>query len=139
MASSPEYKVDSIVLIDDNEVDNMVNQRILEKAHFAKYVYMYTSAKSALEFLKNIDRNPGFPEELIPKLIFLDINMPIMDGFSFIDALGKLSPRIRNKMKVILLSQSSNPQMITQAKKNNMVKDYLVKPLNAEMVKKLAV
>lgn len=139
MESSPKYKVDSIVLIDDNEVDNMVNQRILEAAQFAKNVYVYTSGKSALEFLKNLDRNPDFPQEWIPKLIFLDINMPIMDGFSFIEALDKLSPRIHKQMRVILLSQSSNPQVINQAKKNSLVKDYLVKPLNAEMVQKLAV
>lgn len=139
MESPESFKVDSIVLIDDNEVDNMVNQRILEAVKFAKFVYTYTSGKSALEFLKNIDRNPEFPTELIPKVVFLDINMPIMDGFSFIDSLDKLSPRIRGLMRVILLSQSSNPQMINQAKKNHMVQDYLVKPLNADMVQKIAV
>jgi CheY-like chemotaxis protein len=131
------YKVDCVALIDDNEVDNMINQKILESAGFAKHVYTYTSGKSALEFLKNIDRNPGFPDELIPKVVFLDINMPIMNGFSFIDSLEKLSSRIKSRLKIILLTQSDNPNDMQQAKRSKLVSSYLVKPLNAAMVKTL--
>lgn len=128
------FRFNSVVLIDDNEVDNMIHQKLLENSGFAKYVYTYTSGKSALEFFKNLDRNEDFPENLIPRVIFLDINMPIMSGFSFIEALQKLSPRVTKGIKIVLLTQSANPLDMQQAKKSKMVQDYLVKPLSAALI-----
>lgn len=131
------YRFTCAMLIDDNEVDNMINQKLLENANFAKHIYTYTSGKGALEFFKNIDRNPGFPEDLSPDIVFLDINMPIMNGFAFIDALNKLSDRVTSKLKILLLTQSASPQDIEQAKKSKIVVDYLVKPLNPTMIKEI--
>lgn len=131
------YRFTCAMLIDDNEVDNMINQKLLENANFAKHIYTYTSGKGALEFFKNIDRNPGFPEDLSPDIVFLDINMPIMNGFAFIDALNKLSDRVTSKLKILLLTQSASPQDIEQAKKSKIVVDYLVKPLNPAMIKEI--
>lgn len=137
MTDNSQYRYQCAMLIDDNEVDNMINQKLLENAHFAKHIYMYTSGKGALEFFKNIDRNPGFPEELIPDIVFLDINMPIMNGFAFIDSLNKLSDRITSRLKILLLTQSASPQDMQQAKKSKIVVDYLVKPLNDAMLKEV--
>lgn len=139
MSNDNSYRHACAMLIDDNEVDNMINQKLLENAHFAKNIYTYTSGKGALEFFKNIDRNPGFPEDLIPDIVFLDINMPIMNGFAFIDSLNKLSDRITSRLKILLLTQSASPQDMQQAKKSKIVVDYLVKPLNDAMLKEIKV
>lgn len=137
MASGKSFYYQCVMLIDDNEVDNMINQKLLENEKFARHIYTYTSGKGALEFFKNIDRNPDFPDELTPEAVFLDINMPIMNGFTFIDALHKLSDRITKRVKIYLLTQSADPQDMQHARKNKLVVDYLVKPMNAAMLKGL--
>lgn len=139
MAEDGQYRFDCVMLIDDNEVDTMINQKLLENDKFARHIYTYTSGKGALEFFKNIDRNKSFPAELTPEVVFLDINMPIMNGFAFIDALNKLSDRITDGLKILLLTQSDSPQDMQQAKKSKIVVDYLVKPLNPAMLKQIKV
>lgn len=134
---SKAKKAGCLLLIDDNEVDNMINLRLIEKLDFAEKIYTFTSGKGALEFFKNVDRIEGYPEEFIPNIIFLDINMPIMNGFSFIKALNKLSPQITEGLRVVLLTQSDSPQDIKQAKEYEKVIDYVVKPLNEEKLKQL--
>ena len=126
-----------VLLIDDNEVDNMINNRLIEKQGLASHVYTFTSGKGGLEFLKNIDKMDDFPPEFTPDIVFLDINMPIMNGFSFIKSLDKLSDRVTEGMRIVLLTQSDSPQDIKEARKFEKVIEYVVKPLNAEKLKAL--
>ncbi len=126
-----------VLLIDDNEVDNMINSRLIEKHGLTHHVYTFTSGKGGLEFLKNIDKMEDFPKGFTPDVVFLDINMPIMNGFSFIKSLDKLSDRVVQGMRIVLLTQSDSPQDIKEAKKFDKVIDYVVKPLNAEKIKAL--
>ena len=81
----PTSKYNSVMLIDDNEIDNFINQKMIEGCNFAERIYVHTSGKSAIEFLCNLARIKEVPEELIPEIIFVDINMPIMDGFQFLE------------------------------------------------------
>ena len=137
MAQNSPFKC--ILLVDDNEVDNMVNLRMMEKSNFAENIFTFTSGKGALEFFKNIDRISNFPENLIPQIIFLDINMPVMNGFAFIKAINKLSKKITDNLRIVLLSQSDSPQDIKQAKTLNYVVEYVVKPLNEAKLKELKI
>jgi hypothetical protein len=63
------------MLIDDNEVDNFINQRMIESCSFAGRIYVHSSSKSAIEFFKNFERIKDLPKSLLPSLIFLDINI----------------------------------------------------------------
>lgn len=132
-----DKKADCLLLIDDNEVDNMINLRLLEKIGFAENIYTFTSGKGALEFFKNIDRLKNFPTEMVPKVVFLDINMPIMNGFSFIKSLDKLSNAITDNIRIVLLTQSDSPQDVKHAKQFDKVIEYVVKPLNEEKLEQL--
>ena len=136
---SNNYRYHTVVLIDDNEVDNLINQKLMKSSNFAKFIYTYTSGKSALEFFKNIDKNEDFPRELIPELILLDINMPIMNGFSFLESFQKLSPNITNNTKIVLLTSSVNPQDIQRADESDFIIEYISKPLNKDKLKHVAV
>jgi len=127
-------KYSTIMLIDDNEIDNLINQKMIEAAAIADKIYTHTGAKSGLEFLRNMEKLE-LAEQILPDLIFLDIDMPLMDGFQFIDEFEKLSSLVKKKCKVIMLTSSINPQDYNRAKKYPMIKLFLNKPLSFDTIK----
>ncbi len=135
----PDSRFSTVMLIDDNEIDNFINQKMIEGCNFADKVYVHTSARSALEFLQNIERNENFPRELIPQVIFLDISMPIMDGFQFLDEFEKLSGNIRDGLKIMLLTSSINP--LDQQKSTSIpaIANYMNKPLTKDHLSNLSI
>lgn len=134
----PDSRFSTVMLIDDNEIDNFINQKMIEGCNFADKVYVHTSGRSALEFLQNIDRNENFPRELIPQVIFLDISMPMMDGFQFVDEFEKLSNNIREGVKIMLLTSSINP--LDQQKSTSIatIANYMNKPLTKDHLANLS-
>jgi CheY-like chemotaxis protein len=127
---APKCKHKTVMLIDDNEIDNFINEKLIKAYLFAENVYVHTSTKSALEFLKNLEVTfDELPAELIPSHILLDINMPILDGFHFLDEFEKFSGGIKDKIKVIMLTTSMNPMDIEKSKAYKSVAKFLHKPL----------
>jgi len=119
-------RFDQILLVDDNEIDNFINERIITSSGFAENVVVKFSADAALDYLREISSNPA----LIPDFIFLDLNMPVKDGFGFLNDYSQISEQVRNKSKVIVLSSSISPDDINRASVNPYVYKYLNKPLS---------
>jgi CheY-like chemotaxis protein len=113
------------MLVDDNDTDNFISKRIIEITKFAKRVIVKNSGKSALDYLKENEEN----EPELPNLIFLDINMPIVDGFVFLYEFEKFNDLIKDKCKVIILSSSDNKRDIDKIVNNNHVIKFITKPL----------
>jgi len=122
----------AVMLIDDNEIDNLINQKMIEAADISEHIYTHTGAKSAIEFLKNLEKIDKETKDVLPDVIFLDIDMPLMDGFQFLDEFGKLADDTRNKCKIVMLTSSINPQDVNKSKKYTYVKKYINKPLTQE-------
>lgn len=134
----PSRKYRTVMLIDDNEIDNLINQKMIEAATIAENIYTHTGAKSAIEFLRNMEKLE-VAKEVLPDVIFLDIDMPLMDGFQFLDEFEKLTERTRKMCKIIMLTSSINPQDFNKSKKYQNVKLYLNKPLSNESIQKIDV
>lgn len=133
-------KYHSVMLIDDNEIDNLINQKMVEAARLSDYIYTHTGAKSAIEFLKNIEQlEKDVVERVLPDVIFLDIDMPLMDGFQFLEEFNKLKDTTIKKCKIIMLTSSINPQDVSKSKKYEAVKKYLNKPLSQESLMDLSI
>ena len=135
--SGKKYR--TVMLIDDNEIDNLINQKMLEATGVAENIYTHTGAKSAIEFLRNLEKLHNIPSDVLPEVIFLDIDMPLMDGFQFLDEFGKLNEETQGKCKVVILTSSINPQDLSKSKNYPNVKEYLNKPLTQESLEALAV
>ena len=119
-------KFDRVLLIDDNDIDNFINERMITTNQFSKMVVVKNSGESALQFLRDNSDN----SDILPQIIFLDLNMPVMDGFSFLEAYENLPESILTTCKVIVLSSSISPEDINRASTNQYVVKYVNKPLN---------
>lgn len=129
-------KYRTVMLIDDNEIDNLINQKMIEAASITENIYTHTGAKSAIEFLRNMERL-DVADKVLPDIIFLDIDMPLMDGFQFLEEFEKLGGNTKKKCKIVMLTSSINPQDFSRSKKYENVKLYLNKPLTHENIIKL--
>ncbi len=122
---SEDRSIDIVMLVDDNDTDNFISKRIIEITKFAKRVEVKGSGKAALEYLRE-NENQG---DELPSLIFLDINMPIVDGFVFLYEFEKFNEIVKSKCKVIILSSSDNKRDIDKIVNNNHVIKFITKPL----------
>lgn len=123
-----------IVLIDDDAITNIVNRKIINFNFPTVRVSTYTDATRALNQLQqwaetNVKELPDF--------IFLDINMPVMDGWEFLDEFATLPPTAQQKTKVVMLTSSIDIHDITKAKTYKLVTDFLSKPLDKDYLKTL--
>jgi CheY-like chemotaxis protein len=123
MSTSARYPI--VMLVDDNELDNFINKKLLENENFADTILVHQSAQSALDELKKMDKGPD--------IIFLDIMMPHMDGFAFLEEFGKLSEQIK-KSRIIMLSTSESFKDLNRANQNKHVYKFLNKPLSKQVL-----
>lgn len=125
MTNAMENPIELVMLVDDNDTDNFISKRIIEITKFAQRVEIKNSGKSALQYLEQEQNNP----ENLPNLIFLDINMPIVDGFVFLFEFEMFPDTVKNKCKIVILSSSDNKRDIEKIVDNEYVIKFITKPL----------
>lgn len=121
-------KLSCILLIDDHEATNFIHQMIIEKSGCVEKIVSVNSGFRALEYLNNLTNQ-------LPNLIFLDINMPKMNGWQFLEAYKKLDPS--RKTNIVMLTASNNPSDLEKAMENPEVLDFKNKPLTTEILEEL--
>ena len=124
MISIPDLR---IILIDDNEVDLMLHEKLISIQQISRTVLSFNNANKALEFLSSNISLPRIP----PTVILLDIQMPEMDGFEFLEAFHSYPARIKSQCHVIMVSSSLDYGDISRTHANPIVVKLLKKPLMA--------
>jgi len=122
------------IVIDDDVLNNMICKITLEMALGAVQVETFSNAEIALEFIRT---NYEDVTDDAVTLILLDINMPIMSGWEFLDSFDAFSDEIKKQFRIYLLSSSVDDRDKEKAKQNRNVIDYLSKPLSKDMVKRI--
>ena len=124
-------KVLCTLLVDDDAITNYVNQLLLEELDVTEQVLIAHNGREALELIQQ-----QCAEDCCPELILLDINMPVMNGFEFLEAYRKLEWRDRQPGAVFMLTTSTHPLDIERLK-TLPIQGYLTKPLTREAVDSL--
>ncbi|MFD0750713.1 response regulator [Mucilaginibacter calamicampi] len=117
------------LLIDDNYIDNFVTSRLLENCNFADSIIISQSSSEAIEDLRD--------GKVAPDVIFLDLRMPVMDGFEFLQEYDKLEIE-KNGVKIFMLSSSLDPTDLRRSLANKYVTQFLHKPLTKKILEELS-
>lgn len=124
-------RIKKALLIDDTDIDQKLYRRILERSKIVDDVTSFTYAEDALEYLRT---NPS--EEI--DVIFLDINMPKMNGFEFLEAsVAELGEKFAHVV-IVMLTTSLNPGDRERAEQFSIVRDFINKPLTLDHIKHVA-
>jgi CheY-like chemotaxis protein len=124
-------KLPIIGIIDDDTIYHFILTSIINKNKLAESILSFLDGEKAIQYLTENKMN----NEKIPDVLFLDVNMPIMDGWMFIEEYARIKTDITKKTLVFMLSSSANRIDIERADKISEISNYIIKPINLEEVK----
>jgi CheY-like chemotaxis protein len=117
------------ILIDDSLLDLFIHKKLISVSNLSETIFTYDTAETALEFLKSQG------ESLAPSIILLDLQMPGMNGFQFVEAFAGLDSEIHKKIRIFILSSTVDQGDISKAKANPFIEDMISKPVDVEMLR----
>ncbi len=123
-----------VCLIDDDKIYQFTAKMILEATGLTSSIKTFFNGKEAIEYLTHPDNQRP---EILPDVIFLDINMPIMNGWDFLNAFELIQSSLPKKIVVYVVSSSVDESDIQKSKGYQTVTDYVIKPINREKYRNL--
>ena len=130
-------KINCVLLVDDRPTTNFFNKKIISLCGNVKHVEETQNGKEALDYIL---KEGKYTQKEIPKpnIIFLDVNMPVMDGFEFIEKISEYDKEITQETLIVLLTTSNWNKDKNKALKEELIYDFLEKPLTKEKFNKIA-
>jgi CheY-like chemotaxis protein len=126
-------KIPLIGIIDDDTIYQFILTSMINKNKLAENILSFSDGEKAIQYFVNNKTN----SEKIPDILFLDVNMPIMDGWMFIEEYARIKKEIIKKTTIFMLSSSVNPIDIERAGKISEIFDYIIKPIKLDEVKRI--
>ncbi|WP_074405541.1 MULTISPECIES: response regulator [Aquimarina] len=122
-----------LCLIDDDNIHQFIIKKIVHKLSPNQKLLVFSNGEEGINFIRS---TIGKIEKL-PDLILLDINMPVMDGWGFLEEFVTITPEIKKDIIIYILSSSDNPTDTEKAKEFELVSGYLIKPINEDQLESL--
>ena len=117
-----------LMLVEDDEIFVFITLKIIKKADFDGELKVFGNGKAAIDYLDSIKDT----EALLPEIIFLDLSMPVLDGWGFLDEFLILKPKLTKKITIYIVTSSVSPHDVQRAKNISVVSDFIVKPISKE-------
>lgn len=124
--------IKTLTLVDDDEIFIFLTKKTIEQTKRVNLINVFTNGLDALNFLK---QNRSEVDSL-PEIILLDLNMPIMDGWQFLEAYTK-DPVVGKKIMIYICSSSISPDDVARSKAMSVVSDYIIKPIRTDQLVEL--
>jgi CheY-like chemotaxis protein len=125
-----EPKFERVMIIDDNVIDLYITKRLVIKNNFGNKVLEFAAADEALQYLKDHQEE----QSMLPQIIFLDIYMPVMSGFEFMEAYDKLPASLKTNCMIYIISSTIDENDITRSNKDKNITAFQVKPITKEFL-----
>lgn len=117
-----------IALVDDDKIFQLTTSRTIQAAKLTDKILQFENGEDALHFLKT----HASETERLPDFIFLDINMPLVDGWMFLEDYASLKYNLKKEICIYMISSSIDPRDVNRAKHNENVLEYILKPVSSE-------
>jgi CheY-like chemotaxis protein len=117
--------IKNLFLVDDDEIFTFLTKRTIEETQLVDQIKIFSNGQDAIDFLERASGN----KELLPDVILLDINMPILDGWGFLEEFILLKPSIGKKITIYVVSTSISSYDFERAKNVSEVSDFVIKPI----------
>ncbi len=117
----------TLCLVDDDVIHQFIIKKLVQRVDKEKKeLLVFSNGEEAIQHLKSSSDD----EQQLPDLILLDLNMPVMDGWEFLDEYMNIAPSLKKKIKIYILSSSQNPEDIKKAMTYKKISEYITKPIN---------
>ncbi|WP_416864401.1 MAG: response regulator [Imperialibacter sp.] len=126
-------KVKNLFLVDDDDIYTYLTTATIKETSLVEVIKVFGNGQEAIDFLTENKNNP----DSLPDVIFLDLAMPIMDGWGFLEEFIELHPFIGKKIEIYVCTSSISPDDLEKVKRITLVSDYIIKPLSQEILVKL--
>lgn len=120
----------NVCIVDDDDIYQFTMIKTLQSLKLTNNIIAFSDGEEALDFMLDNLHN----DKELPDVIFLDIDMPIMDGFEFMEEYIKIKPKLGKKITIYMVSSSVDPVDIDRAKKISEITDYIVKPITQDQL-----
>jgi CheY-like chemotaxis protein len=123
--------VKNLAIVDDDDIYIYLTKKLIKDLNIVEDVKIFKNGKEILDYLNENISNP----KLLPEVIFLDLSMPVMDGWGFLEEYIALKPNIGKLIEIYIISSSISPSDLERARNISIVTDYIIKPITREELK----
>ena len=128
-----KYRYKTVLLIDDNHVDNLISAKLLESQHYAENILVMRSPEEAIDLISQAVSSGNS----VPEVLFLDIRMPGMNGFDFLEKFGKIEGIADHHIRMYVLSSSLDPRDYNMIQRNKLISKFIGKPLTPDILSEI--
>ncbi len=121
-------RINTLCIVDDDSTFQFLTRTVIEESQLVERIKIFSNGKAAIDFLTSTHDQP----EELPEIILLDLNMPILDGWGFLEEYLLPKPRIGKKILICIVSSSIDPEDVEKARTISEVTDCVLKPVTQE-------